>query len=328
MKRGPLLWWLCLAAVILPGSARGAVEQEFVRRFPVPATGALQLTLQGKRGRVEIQTADTSEVMTRVLASARTEDVAEGNRLLAQVGVAWTQDGNVIAGIIDDGGPILSLTNKPWPLVDLDVQITVPRTCNVELRLGEGSISVGELSGSAAAELETGTIYFKRLQGPLTARCGRGEIIVSRVLGDIRAEIREGSLQLGTLNGRAELENRSGDIEVVLARGPIQVKAVAGDVSIGVARSAATGSRIETSGGDIFLGLDPESNVEVKASSVWGKVRSRLPLTRIAGEIGSRRFEGRLNQGGSSIEVRADGGHVFIESRREAFDELSAKEGF
>lgn len=296
-----------------------AAEPEVSRTFPV-RPGAT-FTLDSHRGSVTVTEGDEPEIRVLVGLAVDADTEEEAARYRAALQLDMKAEGNAVAVYGRDRrsqGP--KFVWQEGHEMDLDFRITVPRRCDVTIRLREGGVTIGNLSGRMAAQVEQGSIFFRQIDGSIQASTRSGDITISRCLGPVTAQVDRGMIRLGTILGEASLRNGSGDIEVMTAKGGVVAEAVAGDISVGFARELNARSRLATSGGSIFATLHEASACTVQASTVWGKVRSELALTTDSGKNGSRKFAGRLNGGGPVLEFHANGGNVQLTGGEAPFD--------
>jgi len=204
--------------------------------------------------------------------------------------------------------------------VEIFLRVIVPRQANADVRVTDGSITVGNLDGRVRAEVGTGKIFVRRVTGPVEARAMSGDVVISRVLGDVQASVGMGLIRTGTIGGRADLRNRSGDVELMLAYGPVQAHATAGNVFVGFPDEVRDPAVLTSDGGSVRATVDGTANCEIVASARWGRVTSTLPAETREGRSGGRELRLKLNAGGPRLELRADGGNVRIEPGETLFE--------
>lgn len=295
-------------------SAAGAAPQ--VETFRFAAGPSVVLRLDTFSGAIKVETDHQPEVRVEVIATEPAGDTPVARPRVENVRTATEvqASGEIRVTVrLEDRSPRWSL--QSLPPVEVAVRVIVPTTCALDLTTAEGEIQLGELAGTARVSTGRGLIFCRQAGERLEAVTGAGDIVVSRAKGDVTLRTEQGSIRVGSVHGRAELINRSGNVEVLVARGGLLAKAEAGDIEAGFPRNLSGTNHLETSGGSIALAFDPESSVRLEASSVWGKVTSKLPFQTVAGKLASRRFTGILNTGEVTVSARADGGHVRVQSR-------------
>jgi DUF4097 and DUF4098 domain-containing protein YvlB len=80
---------------------------------------------------------------------------------------------------------------------------------------------------------------------------------------------------------------------------------------VSFAKGNAHGGKIESSGGGITVGVDPNVDLAIDASTSGGSVRSDIPV-KIVGKVSGSRIKGTLGKGGATLYVHTSGGSVSI----------------
>ncbi len=303
----PLLFvGIVLAVVAAP---LRAIERDFKRTFSVQPGCTVKIDTY--RGSIVVTESDQPEVEVTGLMEIGAETEAEADRIREALNLEITEEGNTIS--VRARNPRETRVRFVWQdkyQIDLAWRVRVPRHCNVDLRTLNGGITVGNLTGRVFARSETGAIYVKRIDGSVDASTELGDVIVSRCTGPVKARVLRGTIRVGTVGGRTELKNFTGDIEVLAAKGDLIAEAEAGDVMVGFPRDFVGEAKVNTSGGSIHAKIDPAASCRVRASCVWGRIESLLPLTVESGENGKRSLAGKVGEGASAITLHANGGHV------------------
>ena len=312
-----IFFWLILIGGLLPSG--GAAERRFERTLPLAPGG--RVILDTYRGSITVEEGETADVRLTAEIGIDAATPAEADQVFAAVQLAAEAAPGVVT--ITARNPRDSRARFIWHeklQVDLAFRLTVPRGSTLDLRTINGAIAVGNFTGHVKARAENGAITFRRIDGSIDAATQFGDIIVSRCLGPVQARVLRGLIRTGTIGGPSTLKNTSGDIEVMMARGPLDGYAEAGDLIVGFPHTIAGAADLVTSGGNVRVSIDPLAACEVRASSRWGRVASKLPLAVTDGATGTRRLTGRLNAGGPTLSLRADGGQVRIDPGETLFE--------
>ncbi|HLG64628.1 MAG TPA: DUF4097 family beta strand repeat-containing protein [Ktedonosporobacter sp.] len=160
---------------------------------------------------------------------------------------------------------ILNITGRIfWGVFQLglrriDMDITVPETCDIELTNTSGRVIVQSISGTCRLDTSSGRIIMSDLQGLITAHTGSGRIEASNLQGHTSLQTGSGRMQLSNIQGQLNGKTGSGRIELLNAT-------LSGE------------SRLKTGSGSItFTGsLDPSGDYELTTGS--GRIRVSLPL--------------------------------------------------
>lgn len=296
---GAALMALALTGCTVNVNTEGATASE-THTFKVGA--APKVTLDTFDGSIEVHSWDRPEVEVIV------EKQAQDDSLLQQIVVEQSQDGDAVtlrvrgpAASSYDGiqiGVIYSPGAK--------LRVALPKSVTLDIRSGDGSITVEDVSGT------------------VTMRSGDGSIVGLRVSGDVRASTDDGSIRLRETTGKVDVQTLDGSVVVTGTFTALRAKT--GDGSVRVA--AETGSAIEsdwfidTEDGSVEVRLPDGVSAVVDAATSNGSIRSNYPGLTVPdapdGE-GERRDDGRqlkatLGQGGHTLRVRTGDGTIRFES--------------
>ena len=299
--------------------AAGAAERDVRQTFAVQP--GCTLTVDTYRGAIIVEETDVSEVRIALHLEIGTDSEEETDRVRQALRLEMKAENNTV--VIRARNPAESHLHFVWrdrEQIELTYRISVPRRCNVVLATREGKITVGNLAGRMSARTENGTIFLRHIEGSIEAATQFGDVIVSHCSGAVTLSTLRGTIRTGTLGGFANLKNTTGDIEVLAARAGIVASAEAGDVTLGFPRELTGDSKVSTSGGNIYVKIDPAANCMVNATSVWGHVQSALSLAVESGGNGRSRLAGRLNQGGPLVTLHASGGDVKLTPGETSFE--------
>jgi hypothetical protein len=130
------------------------------------------------------------------------------------------------------------------------------------------------------------------------ARTTNGGVQMFRLPNDIQAS---------TVNGGVKGEDLSGHVDASATNGGIEVS---------LSGMSAGGVRLETTNGGVTLEVPKATNADITARVMNGGVHvsEELSLT-VTGEKSRRRLEGRLNSGGSRIDLATTNGGIHIGAR-------------
>ncbi|HWA08074.1 MAG TPA: DUF4097 family beta strand repeat-containing protein [Opitutaceae bacterium] len=298
-------------------SASAALGRDRVEERTFSPTGPASLRIATYRGIITVDSSDEDVVRVKVTATSTAERDGVAARSLERLQVDWHQEGDTLT--LAASNPAETRVRFFWqdntPL-DLNITVSVPRACALDLRSEDGGIRVGDVTGDVVVHTGSGTVFCRHIDGHLKASNDRGDIIVSSCTGDVDLDARQGVVRTGPIRGRAKVSTTNGDIELLSVGSDLDARADAGDVTVGIPRLFAGGALLRADGGNVNLKIDPAANIDLSASSVWGQVRMPsvgrfgLPLTTESGGLGHHALVGRINAGGIPIQARASGGHV------------------
>ena len=296
---GAALMAMALSGCTVNVNTEGATASE-THTFKVGANP--KVTLDTFDGSIEVHSWDRPEIEVIV------EKQAQDDTLLQQIVVEQSQDGDTVtlrvrgpAGGGHDGiqiGVVYSPGAK--------LRVAVPKAVALDLRSGDGSITVEDVTGA------------------VTMRSGDGSIVGLRVSGDVRATTDDGSIRLRETTGKVDVETQDGSVVVNGTFTALRAKTGDGSVRIAAEKGSAVESDwlIETDDGSVEVRLPEGLAADVDAATSDGSIRSSYPGLTVPerseddedrGDSG-RQLKATLGTGGKVLRVRTGDGTIRFES--------------
>ncbi len=267
--------------------------------------GSPRINLDTFDGSIEVHSWDRPEVEVVV------EKQAQDETLLEQIVVEQSQDGDTVtlrvrgpAGRENSGiniGVIYSPRAK--------LRVALPKSSSLDLRSGDGSISVEEVTGT------------------VVLRSGDGSIVGQRLSGDVHARTDDGSIRMRETTGKVDVETRDGSIIVNGTLTHLRAKTGDGSVRIAAERGSTLEDDwlVETDDGSVEIRLPAGVAGEVDAATSDGSIRSSYPGLDVPARAhhddddDDRREDGgqlkaTLGSGGHTLRVRTRDGTIRFES--------------
>lgn len=157
------------------------------------------------------------------------------------------------------------------------VEVQVPQQAALELRSGDGHISVNGVSGQAQLNTGDGHISVQGFSGALRGHTGDGHISADGMFTD--------------------LELRSGDGHI--------------DLTVRPGSKLNGGWLIHTSDGGVEVRLPQELAAELYVHTGDGHIQLDMPVM-VSGSIDRSRIRGKLNGGGPLLEISTGDGSIKI----------------
>ncbi len=171
---------------------------------------------------------------------------------------------------------------------------SVPRQANLEVRSGDGSLSVERVSGTLQMTTGDGTVTATEIAGDLRVHSGDGSITLNRVDGGLDVDTGDGTI---SVNGKLErVRMRTGD-------GSLRLRADSGS------RMTDDWS-VDTGDGSIDLELPEPFDADVDVHTNGGRVS--VNATSVKGEISRDTVRGQIGAGGRNLRVRSGDGTITI----------------
>jgi DUF4097 and DUF4098 domain-containing protein YvlB len=265
-----------------------------------PAAGQVKIDIEPGVGHIRVVATERSDIVIEV----RPSDA--GRRADLKAAEATTID--EVEGAITVRAP------KDWrrfaPFGDtgsVDVTVSAPVGAEIRGRSEMGTIDVEGPVGDASLRTGMGAIRVGEV-GSLFAHTGYGEVSARQVGGDADVSTGSGEIRVGQISGAAGIKNSNGRIEVTAVGGDLNARTANGDVVIGKAGASvsaktangnvrvhsvgAGAAELETSVGEIEIGIKDGTRAWLDLSTRFGHVRNMLGTTDGPGE-------------GPTVEVRA-----------------------
>jgi DUF4097 and DUF4098 domain-containing protein YvlB len=272
------LWWVVSLAML----AAPALAQ-----CPIPAGATL--FLKAPLGNLVVDTSGTDRVEVQV--SFAGIEVVE-NCFADRVEISGVAPERVYQ---DVDWNIRVPASASLNLVTLAGSIRIQNTRgNVTARTEGGTVTVGDIGGSADITTRAGAIMIGNIAGTAELRSLGGEIRVGRIGGNAELTTGAGPITSGAVSGSVRAETAGGNISLEGVGGNLIADTLAGDIAVG-----AVGGRVEaqTGGGNIAV------------ASVRGPFRGFTDLGNI-----------RIGQAAASIEATSGSGDVEADLRPESFE--------
>jgi DUF4097 and DUF4098 domain-containing protein YvlB len=314
--------WKAVPAVLLAVVITAPLAaEEWTKNFAVGGTP--ELHVQTNDARIEVISWHRSEIAARV--------VTEGWRIAEdEVRVSATQSG-------DQVGLDVHIPQVDWKMFRTEkrsvrIEVSVPSRSNLDLRTGDGSVSIGSVEGTVHVHSGDGSIHAEDLRGDVRLSSGDGSIEARRLAGTVELSSGDGAIDVGDLEGEVELSTADGRIEAVGMQAALRAKTNDGRVNVegrftrlelhsgdgSVTATVREGSRMEgdwrlsSQDGSITLRLPETFSAELDAQTGDGKVTLDLPV-KVSGGLSRSRIRGTLLDGGPRLELRTGDGSIHLQ---------------
>jgi DUF4097 and DUF4098 domain-containing protein YvlB len=262
-------------------------------------TGTPKVTLDTFDGAIEVHAWDRPDV--EVVVEKQAQDEAR----LQEITVEKSQDGDAVVlrvrgpgSTSGSDGIVIGVHYSP----SARLRVAVPKATLLDLRSGDGSITVEEIAGTASL------------------RTGDGSIVATRLSGEVLARTDDGSIRFREMTGKLDVE--TGDGSVVVGGTLTHLRAKTGDGSVRV--TVEPGSRVEddwvveTRDGSVEVRLPETVDVVVDAVTTDGSIRSNHPGLNVErrdhdDDEDRRQLRTTLGVGGRTLRVRTGDGTIRFE---------------
>jgi len=132
---------------------------------------------------------------------------------------------------------------------------------------------------------------------------------------DVKFTTVNGAIELAGLKGRINAETTNGGIKAHEVSGSIDASTTNGGVEVDLAQIAEPGVKLGCTNGGIELRLPSSSKATISARITNGGIDTSGLQLETTGESTRRRLDGRLNGGGTRIEIEGTNGGIRISGR-------------
>ena len=178
----------------------------------------------------------------------------------------------------------------------LEVTVSVPAECDVEIDASDGAVSVTGTRGRVRTDTD---------DGRLTLRDLHGDVSIAIEDGRVDAAGLDGTLSLEGTDGPVSVSGRFDALDVDHDDGRVEVEVLPGS------KLTAPWS-LSTEDGRLALALPRDLRATVDARSQDGRLVLKLPSQELTSSADDRSLRFELNGGGPLLKVRTQDGGVTI----------------
>jgi hypothetical protein len=187
-----------------------------------------------------------------------------------------------------------------WYRADLKLEVAIPKGYRGALAIGSVSASIQVPPGRTFTTLDVGSVSGRLELGAFMADEFRGHTVSGDIKGNASAK-------------SANLSSTSGDITLGGLTGDLTAHTVSGNVMLAWI-SFSDRIDINTTSGDVTLGVPAGSGFRLDAGSTSGRITTDHPVT-VQGSTsgpGRRSLAGDVGSGAGSVKVRTVSGSISI----------------
>jgi hypothetical protein len=228
--------------------------------------------------------------------------------------------------------------------LSISFKLYVPKNVSTNLATSGGNIELYQVQGNQDFSTSGGNLVIADAGGKINGTTSGGNISIENGKDDINLSTSGGNIQAKECDGKIRLITSGGNIQMNGLKGNIKATTsggnVMGEVIAGELNAATSGGNIvlssltcsvdaATSGGDITVSVTKLVK-HVRLSNSGGNVKLNLPhscsadlnlyadkiktdrLENFSGKIEEEKVEGKMNGGGVTVTVKADGGSIHL----------------
>jgi DUF4097 and DUF4098 domain-containing protein YvlB len=309
-----------LIAALAGGAVAQLAAAEWTKNFAVQGTPDLRV--ETNDARIAVTSWGRNEVAARV--------VTEGWEISSdQVRVTETQTGDRVS--LEVKVPRFEWSWFQNHRRSVKIEISVPSKANLDVRTGDGAVSLESLEGTVHVNTGDGAIRAENLRGDIRLSSGDGRIEGRGLAGAVRLSTGDGAIDVRDVQGDVDLSTGDGRIDALELQAALRAKTNDGRVSVdgrfsrldlrtgdgAVTAVVREGSRMEqnwnlsSNDGSITLRLPEVFPAELDASTGDGRVTLDFPV-KISGSLSKSRIHGTIQEGGQRLELRTGDGAIRV----------------
>ena len=194
--------------------------------------------------------------------------------------------------------------------ISIDYDVTAPRASTLKAHTGSGSMEVGGIEGSVAADSGSGSIHTDNIGGNSHLETGSGRILATNGHGAATIQSGSGSLELSlSAPGDVKAQTGSGSIRISGVSGGL--RASAGSGSIELQGNPTSEWRAESGSGSIQLQIHPDAHFTLNAETGSGTIHTDRAIL-MQGSLNHHHVTGTINGGGPTVRATTGSGSITI----------------
>ncbi|RKU28293.1 hypothetical protein C6497_09925 [Candidatus Poribacteria bacterium] len=308
------------------------------------------ITLQTDLGNIDIHTSQTNVIDVVVRRSAQLKIDKSILEILNDLEVDFDeQDENLYIEAK------FKSNKRYWEKManrfDIHFDITVPKNCVVNLKTGQGDISIQDVDGNTNANSLEGDLSFENITGTVIGHTSKGSVKVNRCKGDVYIRSTQGNIEVSDNTGVVDVMTSKGDLHcmgvtgnidgttekgnIVLTNckgganlkstdgtievendGPVTAKTSEGSIIASFSGQPQHDSLLDTTGGGITVAFIPDIDVNIDAQTSNGKIATEFPVAAVVhGTIKVGELQGHIKNGGPLMRLRSIGGDINLKQK-------------
>lgn len=204
-------------------------------------------------------------------------------------------------------------------------------TGGVEIKSPYSEVSVERAGGSVVIASSHRPVFVHDVSGRLDLRSRYARVVVRGVAGDVSLENLHRPVSVADIQGSVSVTGEKCAVEVDAVEGAITITSTHEDIRVSklsasldirasdadvdvIAKRLTDAVRVETTRGDVTIGLPADASAHVTASTRDGELRSEFPsLTSIDGtERRQQQWEGVLGSGEHPLTITTSSGDITL----------------
>ncbi|CAN5171557.1 hypothetical protein BH23BAC1_BH23BAC1_38750 [soil metagenome] len=231
-----------------------------------------------------------------------------------------------------DNGLDIKIKNKKYDnylnsnnRIYVNLRISVPKETATDLNTSDGNISLTGLNSDQKCKTSDGNLHLSNITGNIKGTTSDGNIQVNEVFGNLEVKTSDGNIKMNDITGNVQSTTSDGNIELNQITGDVTANTSDGDILFNELIGSISG---KTSDGNIRGGISElknklslktsDGNINVNIPDQQGldlNIRGEslnVPLNNFSGKSDKKFISGKINGGGTSVDLTASDGSVTL----------------
>jgi DUF4097 and DUF4098 domain-containing protein YvlB len=267
-------------------------------------SGVPNITARTSQGNITITGTDQAQVRVEVYISRRGLPILQSDRIDDQLRFNIRQRNN---DIIVEIMPGRSAPSRGGPTVDIIVY--TPSKSNAAISSGTGDVMVTDIDGNVEARVGNGSLTNRNGSGSTRLSSAAGDVTVNEFSGTVFANLISGNIYLNSVAGETRLRVTAGDALLDGLSGDVLAQIMSGNITFR-ANSVHRVVDLEATVGDIRAIIATAAGLHL---NLEGSNVTLGQINDFAGDIRHNRVTGALRGGGANIRLKSVTGQVHLE---------------
>ncbi|MEP6684139.1 MAG: hypothetical protein ABJA35_12800 [Parafilimonas sp.] len=335
----PVLAFICCSIM---ANAQSDKQPYLVKSLSGESISSAKIT--GSGGSINVTGVNASEAKLEVFVTANNNQNLSAEELKQRLEEYYTLDISVSNHQLIASVKQKHMVNMNWKRsVNVSFKAYLPVNVTTNLETSGGSISISNLNGEQTFKTSGGSISVDNVKGKMNGRGSGGSIHISNAsndidvatsggsidakqcTGDITLKTSGGSLTLNDLDGTIDAETTGGSIDGDNIKGTLVTGTSGGSIKLSglycsveaitsgggieaFMKDATKQVKLRNSGGSISLQLPANQGYDLDLAGN----RVNMEMKNFSGSVDEKSVEGKLNGGGTRIDVRSSGGKINV----------------
>ena len=317
MTKSNLLLFLCTLLAIQSIAQNG--DYSFKEEYDINSPASLKVVTNDGNIDIKPGSSDKMEVHFIVRQKGRLLDISR-EELDEDIELIVVRSNNTLSISAKDRRPQNWTRSK-----NVSIRVYAPKRTTCELYTSDGNIDIRGMEGDQKLKTSDGNIDASDIGGEVYAKTSDGNIVMDEIDDSVEVITSDGNIQARRIRGAVDLSTSDGNITVVECSGKNKLKTSDGSISFDRVNGSLSAV---TSDGNIRGTLD-EVRDEIYMRTSDGTIDITVPdgigldldlradkiktsLRNFDGTSRERSINGRLNNGGISVDLVASGGTIIL----------------